>query len=77
MISMEEITIRELKQQAGPVPLVVRFLAQLERIFEKITKTGNPFYELTFADAEETGSASLEQFPDVRDLRAIAGRHLF
>ncbi|MBP9225389.1 MAG: HD domain-containing protein [Verrucomicrobiales bacterium] len=54
MISMEEITIRELKQQAGPVPLVVRFLAQLERIFEKITKTGNPFYELTFADAEET-----------------------
>ena len=51
---MELITIRELKQQAGPVPLVVRFFAQLERSLEKITKTGNPFYELTFADAEET-----------------------
>ena len=51
---MELITIRELKQQAGPVPLMVRFFAQLERSLEKITKTGNPFYELTFADAEET-----------------------
>ena len=51
---MELITIRELKQQAGPVPLMVRFLAQLEKSLERITKTGNPFYELTFADAEET-----------------------
>ncbi|NLT71277.1 MAG: HD domain-containing protein [Verrucomicrobiaceae bacterium] len=51
---MEPITIRELKQQAGPVPLMVRFPAQLEKSLERVTKTGNPYYELTFADAEET-----------------------
>lgn len=51
---MEIITIRELKQQAGPVAEMVRYHAQLERSLKKTTKTGNPFYELTFSDAEES-----------------------
>ncbi|MEX2578669.1 MAG: HD domain-containing protein [Verrucomicrobiales bacterium] len=51
---MEAVSIRELKQQAGPVPAILRFHAQLEKALERTTKTGNPFYELKFADAEET-----------------------
>lgn len=51
---MDLISIRELKQQAGPVPFLATLHVQLERLLEKTTKTGNPFYELTFADAEET-----------------------
>lgn len=52
---METISIRELKQQAaGPVPAVARFHAQLDRILEKTTKGGQPFYELTFVDAGES-----------------------
>lgn len=51
---MDELSIRELKQQAGPVATLVRFHAQLEKLLQKTTKTGNPFYEVTFADAEET-----------------------
>lgn len=51
---MERVTLRELKQQAGPVPVAQQFHAQLEKALGKTTKTGNPFYEVTFADAEET-----------------------
>lgn len=51
---MEAVSIRELKQQAGPEPSTVRFHAQLEKSLQRITKTGNPFYELSFADAEES-----------------------
>lgn len=51
---MEPVSIRELKQQAGAVFQPFRFHAQLDRHLGKTTKTGNPFYELTFADAEET-----------------------
>lgn len=51
---MEIITIRELKQQAGPIAEMVQYHAQLERSLQKTTKTGNPFYELTFSDAEES-----------------------
>lgn len=51
---MEFMSIRDLKQQAGPVPFAARLMVQLERILEKTTKTGNPFYEANFADAEET-----------------------
>ena len=51
---MEVQTIRDLKQQAGAVPGAVKFHAQLEKLLQKTTKTGNPFYELTFADEEET-----------------------
>lgn len=51
---MERISIRELKQQAGAAFQACRFFAQLDRIGEKTTKTGNPYYELTFADGEES-----------------------
>lgn len=51
---METVSIRELKQQAGPEPTTVRFHAQLEKSLQRTTKTGNPFYELAFADAEES-----------------------
>ncbi len=52
--AMESVSIRELKQQSGEVFRPFRFHAQLERRLEKTTKTGNPFYELAFADAEES-----------------------
>lgn len=51
---MEPITLRELKQQAGTAGGSSVFHAQLEKNLQKTTKTGNPFYEVTFADAEET-----------------------
>ena len=51
---MEPISLRELKQQAGPVGMPVVFHAQLEKCLQKMTKTGNPFYEVGFADAEES-----------------------
>lgn len=50
---METVSIRELKQQAGAAFGAFRFHAQLDRALAKTTKTGNPFYELKFADAEE------------------------
>ena len=51
---MELITLRELKQQAGPVGMEALCHAQLEKCRQKMTKTGNPFYEVGFADAEES-----------------------
>ncbi len=51
---MDVVTLRELKQQAGPVGNACRFHAQLEKCLQKTTKTGNPFYEVNFADAEES-----------------------
>lgn len=50
---MDAVTLRELKQQAGAVSAHCRFHAQLEKCRQKTTKTGNPFYEVIFADAEE------------------------
>ncbi len=50
---MDLISIRELKHQAGPTSTSVVFRAQLEKCLQKTTKTGNPFYELNFSDAEE------------------------
>jgi 3'-5' exoribonuclease len=55
---MDGVSIRELKQRAlgagAGASEALRFHAQLQRKAEKTTKTGNPFYELTFADAEES-----------------------
>lgn len=51
---MELVTLRELKHEAGTVAVAMRFHAQLEKCFQKTTKTGNPFYEVKFADAEES-----------------------
>lgn len=51
---MDAVTLRELKHEAGTVAVPMHFHAQLETCFQKTTKTGNPFYEVVFADAEET-----------------------
>lgn len=51
---MDVVTLRELKQEAGAAGGAMRFHAQLEKCLQKTTKTGNPFYEVTFADAEES-----------------------
>lgn len=51
---MEQLSLRELKQQAGAVPTSAVLHVQLEKCLQKTTKTGNPFYEVSFADAEET-----------------------
>ncbi len=55
---METVSIRELKLAASSLPAgafeAFRVHAQLERNLAKTTKTGNPYHELTFADAEET-----------------------
>ncbi|MEM1441521.1 MAG: HD domain-containing protein [Verrucomicrobiota bacterium] len=51
---MEPISLRELKQQAGAVPIAAVLQVQLEKCLQKTTKTGNPFYEVSFADAEES-----------------------
>ncbi len=49
---MDLVSIQEIKQQAGPVFQAFRFRAQLERSVTRTTKTGNPYYETSFADAE-------------------------
>jgi len=51
---MELLSIRELKQAASAGTASARFHAQVDKHLQRTTKTGNPFYELTFADAEET-----------------------
>lgn len=51
---MEQVAIRELKQQIGQVFQPFLIWVQLSRSLEKTTKTGNPYYELTFADAEDS-----------------------
>ena len=55
---MDSVTIRELKQRAlgagAGSSEALSLRSQLQRRLAKTTKTGNPFYELTFADAEET-----------------------
>jgi 3'-5' exoribonuclease len=51
---MDLLSIRDLKRVAGPVSQSVVFRAQLEKCLQKTTKTGNPFYELTFSDSEES-----------------------
>jgi len=51
---MDLVTLRELKHEAGTVAVAMTFNAQLEKCFQKTTKTGNPFYEVNFADAEES-----------------------
>jgi len=50
---MELVTIRELKQRAQAEPGGYRIHAQVESVLEKTTRTGNPFYEVRLADAED------------------------
>jgi len=46
-------SIRELKQAIGPVPRRETIHVQLEAALKKTTRSGNPFYEMRFVDAEE------------------------
>jgi 3'-5' exoribonuclease len=51
---METVSLRELKHKVGSGEQSLRFLAQLERHQQRTTKNGSPYYELTFADSEES-----------------------
>jgi 3'-5' exoribonuclease len=51
---MDIVTIREMRQQAGPLAGDFRIHAQLESVSRKTTKTNKPYYELKFVDAEES-----------------------
>ena len=51
---MDNVSIREMRQQAGPSAGDFRFRAQLDSVARKTTKTSKPYYELKFVDAEES-----------------------
>ncbi len=51
---MSAISIRELKQSSGPTPQAAVLHVQLEKNKERSTKNGDPYYELHFADAENS-----------------------
>ncbi|NNE93136.1 MAG: HD domain-containing protein [Verrucomicrobiales bacterium] len=51
---MNIVSIRELKQTVVEIPSEFTFHAQLDAANKKTTRGGNPYYELRFADAEET-----------------------
>ena len=67
---MEQLTILDLKQQAGDAPLAACLDAQLQTRVEKTTKKGDPYLELTFADA--TASFTLKAWSNHRQLE-VAG----
>ena len=62
------MTILELKQQAGDTPLEAPLDAQLQSRVEKTTKKGDPYLELTFADA--TASFTLKAWSNHRQFEA-------
>jgi 3'-5' exoribonuclease len=62
------MTILDLKQQAGDSPLEAALDAQLQTRVEKTTKKGDPYLELTFADA--TASFTLKAWSNHRQLEA-------
>lgn len=51
---MERVSIRELRQKAGPAAGDFRLHVQLEGVARKTTKTNKPYYELKLVDAEDT-----------------------
>lgn len=51
---MEVLTIRELNERAAPQAAAFAIRAQLDSLLRKEAKSGKPFYELKFADAEDT-----------------------
>lgn len=51
---MDFVSIRELRQQAGPMAGPFEIHAQLESVTRKTTKTNKPYYELKFVDAEDS-----------------------
>ncbi len=51
---MDALSIRELRQEAGPQADVFLIHAQLESLHQKTTKTNKPYYELKLVDAEDS-----------------------
>lgn len=51
---MDIVSIRELRQKAGPEAGDYRLHAQLEQSTRKLTKTNKPYYELKFVDSEDS-----------------------
>ena len=51
---MDVLSIRELRQQAGPQAEVFVVHAQVESLRQKTTKTNKPYYELRLVDAEDS-----------------------
>ncbi|MCB1233908.1 MAG: HD domain-containing protein [Verrucomicrobiae bacterium] len=51
---MDALSIRELRQEAGPQADMFLIHAQLESLHQKTTKTNKPYYELKFVDAEDS-----------------------
>ena len=68
---MDIVSIRELRQQAGPAAGDFRFHAQLDTVGRKTTKTAKPYYELKFVDAEE--SLLLRAWDNTAAFSACAG----
>lgn len=62
------MTLLDLKQQAGDSPLAAGLDAQLQTRVEKTTKKGDPYLELTFADA--TASVTLKAWANHRQFEA-------
>ena len=52
-MSQAAVSIRELNQQTGPTPAPFAVDAQLEALLKKTARSGNPYCELRFVDAEE------------------------
>lgn len=68
---MDIVSIRELRQQAGPAGGDFRFHAQLDSVSRKTTKTAKPYYELKFVDSEE--SLLLRAWDNTAAFSACAG----
>lgn len=51
---MDALSIRELRQEAGPQADGFLIHAQLESLHQKTTKTNKPYYELKLVDAEDS-----------------------
>lgn len=68
---MDVLSIREMRQQAGPQAEAFEIHAQLESVVQKTTKTNKPYYELKFVDAE--GSLLLRAWNDSAAFDAAAG----
>ncbi len=67
---MDVLSIREMRQQAGPQAEAFVVHAQLESVVQKTTKTNKPYYELKFVDAE--GSLLLRAWNDSAAFEAAA-----
>ena len=69
---MDALTISELKQQAAETPLEATLDAQLQSRSERTTKKGDPYLELTLADATSSFTVKAwsnhRQFTELNEL---------